>query len=189
MFMSGGEGFLDGTGSGQEWEDPGNGEEPKEVVIDPTIAERALREARENSLKSARDYTVAAVACAFAGILTPIMINANWVTGSPYPRESALGDRANDERVIRDFDSTITPYRLNDRRQVTELIGKNSDLNNQNFIGAAGRIIQDNPSESWGSNIARFVGSAAGLAGFFGTLGCSYMAFRHSRASGQYENS
>ena len=161
----------------------------RELPYDPAIEVRAFRQERERCLQEARDYTMTAVACAFAGILTPIMINANWVTGSPYPRESALDGRAKDEIVIRGFDSTITPYRLSDRRQVAELIGEKPDLNSQEFKGAASRIIQDNQSESWGSNIARFVGSAAGLAGFLGALGCTYMAFRHSRAAGQYENS
>jgi hypothetical protein len=159
------------------------GDEPaRELKDDPTIEARAFRQERERCLQKARDYRVTAVACAIAGILTPIMINANWVTGSPYPRESALDDRANDERVIRDFDSTITPYRLNDRRQVAELIGEKPDLDNQNFIGSAGRIIQDNQSESWVSKSAPIVGGGAALVGIIGSaiLGCQAHKHRNN---------
>ena len=187
MFMSGGEGFLDGTGAGQEWEDPGNQEDEKEVVIDPTIAERARQEKRREHQQSARDYIVTAAACAIAGVLAPIMINASLVTGSPYPRESALEDRVNDEIVIRSADTTIDPYSLNDRLKVSGLIGQNPNLNNPNFIGAAERIIQDNQSESWGSKNAGLVAFTAGLVGVGGTLWCSYMANRHHRSARENE--
>ena len=179
MFMSGGEGFLDGTGAGQEWEDPGNQEDEKEVVIDPTIAAYARQQERRRHQQSAFDNIVTAAACAIAGVLAPIMINTNLVTGSPYPRESALEARANDEIVIRNADKKINPYWLNNRQQVTGLIGQNPNLNNQNFRGAAERIIQDNQSESWGSKIAGFVALTAGLTGLGGTLWFSYKAYGH----------
>ena len=154
---------------------------------DPTIAAYARQQERRRHQQSARDNIVTALACASAGVLAPIMINANWVTGSPYPPESALEDRANDEIVIRNADKEINPYWLHDRQQATNLIGKNPNLNNQDFIGAAERIIQDNQSESWGSKNAGLVALAAGLAGLGGTLWFSYKAYGHHCSARQDE--
>ena len=154
---------------------------------DPTIAAYARQQERRRHQQSAFDNIVTALACASAGVLAPIMINTNLVTGSPYPRESALEARANDEIVIRNADKKINPYWLNNRQQVTGLIGQNQNLKEPQFIGAAERIIKDNQSESWGSKIAGFVALTAGLTGLGGTLWFSYKAYGHHCSARQDE--